>query len=344
MQMRCVSKWAVMAIGSAIMVGCGGSERASVRFAYQVKPDRGLPPGMKTLYVAPAKLGAATDPKWSELSASVLQNLVSESRTQFGTDVNVSDRRDTGVTFDEADLKAAGMSTEKGGSPGALLGAQGAILSNIDVKVEKYAGKETTITGIDIGAFTGRGARGGHGAIQTGERETVTRNMTVQANFRLLDTANNKVWEQHTATLQSTDRTHVSPFFGSSQTDASLTPEDRLIGTLVEKAAREFLSKVMPVSITVEAEVPSSGNKSCAEGVRMLRAERYDQALAMFEAALRENPGDHRAAYGAGIASEASGKFKEAQGYYQQACAAKQDAEYAEARDRMKVYAARGKS
>lgn len=330
-------------VGLALLAGCA-SERARVSFSYVVQPERGLPPGMKTIYVAPAKVGPTTDPKWSDLSATLVQNLVNESRTQLGADVSLSDRRDTDVTFSEADLRAAGMSTERGGSPGQLLGAQGAILSNIDVKVDLQKGRDSTITGIDFGYFTGaHGSRGGGGAIQTGEVETVMRNMTVQANFRLLDTANNKVWDQHTATHQATERTHASPIFGSSRTAAELTPEDRIVGSLVDQAAREFLSKFIPVRIAVEAEVKSSGNKNCAEGIRMLRAQDYSQALALFEAALRDSPNDHRAAFGAGLAAEASGQFSEALRYYQRACAGSNNAEYAEARDRVKAYAGRAK-
>jgi len=66
--------------------------------------------------------------------------LVNESKNSFGTDVEVTDRRDTQIMFDEADLAAAGMS-KGGGQGGQLDAAQGAILSNINVKVEKHIGK-----------------------------------------------------------------------------------------------------------------------------------------------------------------------------------------------------------
>lgn len=344
MVLRRLAPAGLLAVGLAGMVGCAGGERASVRFSYMVQPERPLPPGMKTIYVEPAKLGPTTDPKWSEMSATILQSLVNESRSQFDTQVAVSDRRDTQVTFDEADLKAAGMSTEKGGSPGALLGAQGAVLSNIDVKVETHKGKERTISGIDIAALTGRHVKGGSAGVQTSEVETVSRNMTVLTNFRLLDTSNNKVWEQSASTHQATDRTKSSPFFGRSMTEAELTPQDRIVGTLVERGAREFLSKFIPVRIEVTADLDSSSNKNCAEGVRMLRSEDYDQALVLFQAALRDNANDHRAAFGAGIAAEASGKFQDALQFYQQACRAEQEPEYVEARDRMKAFGPRAKA
>ncbi len=330
-------------VGLALLAGCA-SERARVSFSYVVKPERALPTGMKTIYVAPANVGPTTDPKWSEISAKLVGNLVNESRTQLGAEVNLTDRRDAHVTMSEADLAAAGMSNAKGGNPGQLQAAQGAILSDIDVKVDLQAGRQRTITGVDLGYFTGdHGTRGGGGAIQTGEVETVMRNMVVVANFKLLDTANNKVWDQHAATHQATEKTSASPIFGSSKTAAELTPEDRIVGSLVDQAAREFLSKFIPVKIAVETDIQSSGNKNCAEGIRMLRAQSYDQAIASFEAAIRENGKDHRAAFGAGLAAEASGKFNEALRFYQQACAGADSSQYMEARDRVKAYAGRAK-
>ncbi|MCH9019806.1 MAG: hypothetical protein IIA73_05535 [Proteobacteria bacterium] len=60
--------------------------------------------------------------------------------------------------------------------------------------------------------------------------------MTVQTDFRLIDTADNRVWEQHSPRpFRSTDRTKASPIFGSSSTEADLTPQDAIIATLVER-------------------------------------------------------------------------------------------------------------
>ncbi|MEK6676184.1 MAG: tetratricopeptide repeat protein [Planctomycetota bacterium] len=328
-----------------MLVGCTSTERASVRFDYVVQPEPGkaLPAGMKTIYIQPAKLGPATDEKWSELSANVIQSLINESHTRFGTPVTVADRRDTQITFDEADLSATGMSTAKGGSGGQLLAAQGAILGNINVKVERHVGKERTISGIDIGALLGDHNRGGRAAVQTDEVETVSRTMTVQTDLKLIDTANNKIWDQYSSTQQGTEETHVSPFFGSSKTEAALTPQDKIIGTLVERAAREFVSRFMPVRIEINEDVVASSNKNCVQGVKLLRAEAYEDAIALFKASLDSSADDHRAAFGAGVASEAIGKFDDALRFYQRAAAGQNNPVYMEARDRMKAFGSRAK-
>ncbi|HNQ21886.1 MAG TPA: hypothetical protein PKK06_02215 [Phycisphaerae bacterium] len=333
------------ALGVALVVGCAGGERAVVGFSYVVEPERGLPPGMKTIAVVPAKVGPTTDPKWSDMSSAILLNLVNESRTRFGTDIAVTERRDTQATFDEADLAAAGMSTRTGGQGGQLLAADGMILANINVKVEKHAGKQTAISGLDLSGFGGHGWGGGRTAVQTREVETVTRNVTVQTEFKLVDTANGRVWEHYMpATYSGTESTKANFFFGSAQTEAALTPVDRITGALVEQGAREFIARLMKCGIQVTAEVESSANKNCVQGVRLLRAELWDEALASFRLALSENPNDHHAAYGAGLACEASGRFDEAMRYYRQACAGKDDPEYAQARDRVKAFGSRARA
>ncbi len=333
-----------VSITLSLLIGCQSRERATVSFSYDVQPGRGLPPGCKTITIMPAKVGPNTDPKWSDLSATIIQSLVNDSRQRFHTDVTVSDRRDTQVTFDEADLRAAGMSTQSGGSGGQLLAAQAAVLSNINVKVDTKVGKQRTLSGLNLAGFGGHGWGGGDVDVQTSEVDTVTRSMTVQTEFKLVDTANNKVWEHYSPPIYSgTDRTHASPIFGSSRTEAELTPQDEIIAELVKRAAREFVSQLIPCRIDVQTDVGSSSNANCAQGVRMLRAENWDDAASLFKQALAENPNDHHAAFGAGIASEARGSFNDAVKYYKQACAGADNPEYQEALARAKAFGQRAR-
>ena len=329
-------------LGLALMVGCAATETAMVDFSYVVEAERGLPPGMKTVAIVPAKIGPTTDPKWSDLSTTMLQHLVNESRNRFQTDITVTERRDTQATFDESDLAAAGLSTRTGGEDAKLLAADGYILSNINIKVEKHAGKQTTISAIDLSGFGGHGWGGGRGAVDTREVETVTRNVTVQTEFKLVDSRNGQVWAHYSpGTYSATEATKSSFLFGSAQTEAALTPVDRIALPLVQQAAQGFVCQLMKCRVDVSAKIGSSSNKNCVEGVRMLRAEMWDAALNNFKIALAEKSNDHRAAYGAGLACEATGRYDEALKYYRLACAGDEATTYSVARDRMKVFASR---
>lgn len=324
------------------LVGCQAVERAPISFGYVVEAGRGLPDNMKTISIMPANVGPTTDPKWSALAASVLQGLVHESQTSYGTQLRISDRRDTQVAFEEADLAAAGMSTRKTDSGGEVLAADGAILSNISVKMQKYAGRQRTLSGLGLAGFGGHGWGAGAADIETSQVDTVTRSLTVLTEFKLIDTANNQVWEHYAPrTFTATDRTKVSPIFGSGQTEAALTPEDEIIASLVDRGAREFISRLMPCRINVDTEVVSSRNRHCIQGVKLLRGEFFGQALAMFNMALSNDPDDHHAAFGAGVACEATARYHDALRYYRRACLGANSRKYREARDRMKAYGKR---
>jgi len=326
------------------LVGCAGGERAVVNLSYAVEPSRGLPPGVRTITIVPAVVGPTTDAKWSDMCVTILHSLVNESRNQFGTPVDVSERRDAGAVFDEADLAAAGMSNKKGGAPGQVLGAEASIVSNINVKVTIDRGSQRTLSGLGMWGGGGHGYGVGGGDVQTEEVETVQRNMTVQTEFKLIDLSNGRVWEHFSPRpYRATERTKASPIFGSSQTEAALTPTDQIVATLVERGAREFVSRLMRCRIEAEVEVESSGNKNCAQGVRLLRAESFDDALVSFESALQDDPGDHRAAFGAGVACEALGRYDGAAKYYQQALVGQDNAKYRDGRERMKAYADRAR-
>lgn len=335
----------VCAMAGMAAIGCeggGGRERANVSYSYVIEKEKGLPAGMNTIAIMPAKVGATTDPKWSEMSSTILQSLINESKGKFGTPITVTERRDTKPVFDEADLAAAGMSTSKGGQPGQLAAADGYLLSNINVKVETHVGKQRTLSGLDLAGLSGDYFNAGGVRAETQEVETVTRNMTVQSEFKLVDAKNGRVWEHYSPRIfRATDRTKASPIFGSSQTEAALTPQDRIVATLVERGAREFVSMLMPVRVDVEAEVQASSNPNSAEGVRRLRAEDYAGAIDAFNAALAENPNDHRSAYGAGVAAEAKGDIDIAVNFYNRACAGQNNATYTEARDRAKSFTGR---
>ncbi len=330
-----------------ISTGCAPKAVARVDFSYVVDPVKQLPPGMRVISIEPAKVGQTTDAKWSELSVSIMKNLINESASEFSTDVVVTDRRDTQVTFDNADMQAAGMATPTGtpGAGGQLLGAQGTILSTINVKEEKYYGQDSTVDISGLFGGGGRGVGGGGVDLDTRQVRNVTRTLTVQTEFKLLDTANNRQWDYYAPDpYRVTDRTRTSPIFGSDSTEEDLPPTDRIIGGQVARGARAFVSRFMPCRIRVDTEIVSSGNKDCADGVGLLRARLYDLALGAFRRALAVDGRDAAAAYGAGLACEAMKQTSEALRYYRQAVANARDyndpitQEYRFAMDRMETY------
>jgi len=321
-----------------MVLGCQG-ESARIDFSYTVQPVRGLPPGLKTIYVEPAKTLENTDTKWSDMTATVLRTLIQESHDQLGAPVTLADREDTKGVTDEADLRAAGMLTGEGSSQAQFMGADGRVLANIKVKVEQKERKDSTLDITSIAGAGGHGWGGGDVDMQTREVSGWTRTITVVPEFKLLDNNNKLVHQDAPALAPIThDTGKASPLYGSNRGLGDLPAEDQIIAALIDQGARQFVSYLMPCRISVAAMVESSGSKACTTGVKMLRAGMYQEALSNFQAAMAGNQDDHQAAFGAGLACEAMGDGQQALSYYRRALVGAQNEQYMAGRARMEAY------
>jgi len=318
-------------------LGCSSSERATALVTYTVTPDVGLPPGMSSVAVLDSTVNEATDTKWSEMAANYIQHLVQESNQKYGTSLQVADRKQTSRVMTESELSASGMAaSENPGATAKLLGVQGLVMSEINIKTRVDAGRQRTVSAMDVFAYGGSHYGGGGGGVDTEEVETATRNITVQTDFKLVDSATGKNWVTYSPKAYSqTDRTKASPFFGSSKTEAEMTPRDEIIAAAVEQGARVFVSRFIPCEVTHEIEVESSGNEACIQGVKYLRGDMNAEAHAQFRAAIAEDPDDDKAVFAAGVACELLGRHAEALDYYKRACVLKAEPQYLDAKNRL---------
>ncbi len=321
------------------VVGCGSKERATVAFEYCLNPSKGLPQGMTAIAILDAQVNEVTDRKWSELAANFIQDLIQDSNDRYGTKLRIADRKHTSSVMQESDMKAAGLvASSQAGQVAQVLDVQGLIMAEINVKVETHKGKGTTISGLS--GFGG--SYFGGGSVQTREVDKTSRSITVQTAFKLVDTTTSENWATHSPSpYQQTDKTKVSPFFGSAKTEEAMTPRDEIIAAAVESGAREFVSKMIPCTVRYEVQLESSGQENCARGVSYLRGDMPTEAIGQFKAALMENPDDSQAAFAAGVACEMMGRYQEALGYYKQACVLEDDPNYVVARKRMAANADR---
>jgi len=305
------------------VVGCGGGGRskevALVDVAYTAKPTESLPRGLKTVAVLDAETTDDTEEKWSQMAANMISGLLGQAARKGGTKLTIADRQNLAKVMAEKDMALAGLiDGTKAAAAGKILGVQGIIASSIKVKVEKHTGKGRTVSAANVYAW----ARGGGGGVDTEEIEKVSRNITVQCEFRLIDSTSGKVLIQHVSpTLRKSDKTKTSPFFGASQTEAELTPRDKIIGELVEKETRRFIGRFLPIQIEETIEVPAGKNKACQAGARFLAAGEYDEAIIQYKAAIAESEegGDKYASLGMGVAYEAKGELESALTHYRMA-------------------------
>jgi tetratricopeptide (TPR) repeat protein len=329
-------------IGPALLaIAAGGCQQgAHLTIQYVLEPTTALQPGT-TVYVMDAQVNEATDRKWSEMAANRIEELLREAGHRYHADIRIASRKHLAQLMQEQDLAAAGViNPAEAARSGMVAGADAVVMSEINVRIEGHRTVRPTVTGIDFHRYP----HGGGGGIQVGEVEGVARNIIVQTDFKLIDTTTSRVWVSYSpAPVSRFDETQTSPIFGSSRGEGDLIARDEVIRQAVEEGVAGFVSRVVPLRVEYPILVTSSGRQPCIDGVKSLRADNYESALAYFRQSLQE-AADHQAAYGAGVASEKLGRFHDAIDYYRKAYQMSPRSEYLEAKERLSAHLGRIRS
>lgn len=147
-------------------------------------------------------------------------------------------------------------------------------------------------------------AAGGGLTLKTKEIEEISRHLTVQCSFCLIDAVTGAAIVQYsTPPIQKKDKKSPDFLFGGNIDESDLDPVDHFIGELVEHATQEFVGQIVPVRVQFSTEVV--GHSKSGEGaVRALRADDYAAAFQGFEAQLRKEPDQADTAYAMGVTAE----------------------------------------
>jgi hypothetical protein len=165
------------------------------------------------------------------------------------------------------------------------------------------------------------------GGLQTKEVEEVSRHITVQCSFSLIDAVTGGAIVQYSPPpIQKHDSSSPDFLFGGMMKPEQLDPVDHFIGELVERATQEFVSTIVPTEVEYAYTVVGKGSAG-EKGVRLLRAEDYAGAMEQFLAECRKKPDEHETLFALGVASELLGDHAEALEYYRQAAAGDADKE-----------------
>jgi hypothetical protein len=341
--MRRASLLFTMAMG-AILAGCGGpkSVTATVAFNRMIEPKQTLSEQYMQIAVMDARMGGDTtefdQAKWSELTAKMIQSYLESAATKHNIPIKLVDREHLKMTMGEKDLASAGV-TDSGDNLGSakVTGAKSILTSQVTVKIDKQVGKKRTVDAMSvIGGGWSHGGFGGGGA-STEQVDEEARNITVQSQFQLKDAATNDIIVSHNAMpTQEYNKTKASPFFGSSKTEADMTPRDKVIGGMIELQAQEFLAKFVPMEISTTVEVTPSKSEKSNAAVRSMVTDDFESALNNFKEAISENADDYKSLFGAGVCCEKLSKIEDARKYYKLAQSLKpQEPKYREAVERI---------
>ncbi len=299
---------------SALLAGCGSKETCNLTVTYVLEPTQKLPEGLASVAVLDAgvesKAGDSEDTdrsiKWATIAADMMEQMIQDSAARFNTGLLVAKRRDTTKVLTERDMQMAGLVDGGAAAQAArLLNVQGIIASKLNIRVEVKEGRGRTMSGMSVAAWGGRYWGGGSGSVSTEEVSEISRNLTVQCSFGLMDaTTGEAIFQYSPKPFRKHDKESPGPIFGSSKGEEDLDSVDGIIGELVEQGTREFVSMFIPCEVDYAFSLESSNSKLSAQGIRYLRMDDYEAAADAFRAALAENPDDHRSAVALGVTCE----------------------------------------
>ncbi|MCL2329739.1 MAG: hypothetical protein FWC56_00375, partial [Phycisphaerae bacterium] len=168
-----------------------------------------------------------------------------------------------------------------------------------------------------------RTAIGGGLTLKTKEVEEISRHLTVQCSFTLIDAVTGAAIVQYsTPPAQKRDKRSPNFLFGSMMGEKELDPVDHFIGELVEQSTREFVSLLVPVQMSAKYELVANHGAS-EDGLLALRADNYAGAVEAFVRNLNKYPKDDAAMFALGVVSELMSKPEDALKYYRQALSTK---------------------
>ncbi len=314
---------------AALGTGCAKTETFNASISYVLEPTQQLPEGLKTLAILDAgvetKAGDTEDKdrsvKWATIAADMMEKMIQDSASKFNSGLVVAKRRDTTKIMAEKDMKMAGL-VEGGQAAQAakMLDVQAIIASKLNIRVEVKEGKKRTVSAASVAAWAGYHWGGGSGSVDTEESSTISRNMTVQCSFSLMDaTTGEAIFQYSPKPFRKYDSQAPGPVFGSSKTEADLDSVDAMIGELVEQGTREFVSMFVPCEVDYTYELTSGASEESARGIRSLRMDDHENAMQFFKAALAKDPEDHRTAFAMGVTCEMMKDWDGALKHYRQA-------------------------
>jgi hypothetical protein len=340
---QCGSLLLATLMGLLCVHGADAKEKQVVTVSYVLAPAQPPPANIKTVAVINSRVdsidgvkGNSRELKWSKIAADMIESMLNSGGEQ---QISVVQRSATKHILAEQDLQLVGIvEGDAATRAGRVLAADGLIMSKIRINIDVQRSRKSSV---DWGGFFGS-AMGGpppqaravryhrtpdgrvvahesaRPAVPTREIEEISRDMTVQCTFMLVDAVTGKSVVQFSPPVyQKKDKKSPDFVFGHNINEADLDPVDHFIGELVEHAARDFVSMLAPVQVSYSYEVTGRGKQGEA-AVRAMRSDDFPGAMQMWEAAFKSDPKEPDTVFGMGITSELLGDFPRALQFYRQ--------------------------
>jgi len=330
-------------------------EKFVVNVSYLMRPAQTLPENVHTVAVIDSGVDSDEqqadfrERRWSQIAADLIEAMLQSAPGEGAAPVKIVERRATKHILAEQDLQLVGIvEGDAAARAGKLLAADALAMSRINIHIST---KRSSKSEIDWMAMLGgssnqprrprdprlrhapggprrnpyagplRGPLDGGLALPTRQIEEISRSLTVQGTFVLVDAVTGQTLAKvSTPVLQKTDKTRPNFLFGSQIDEADLDPVDHFIGELVERGARDFVGAFAPVRVSYDYEVIGRGDDG-EKAVRSLRADDFKTALELFEREFKDDPEEPDTVFALGVTSELVGDPERALQYYRKVAA-----------------------
>ena len=340
-------------VSTGLLAGCGSAEKARVSLPSRIEPVRAFPPDIRTVAVLPvgqwaekappthqtnvyANLAVIVGPALQERAefdvsgpaADMLMARMQQEVSRQGLSLRVVDRETFNAQLRERDIAMSDLVSPEGvvKLPGmAPVDALLVVKAMANTSLERVP-QETFSVGDISRAISSEGRY-----VDTSQRMSVQRTITVSSSFRMTNAASGLVHDSYTAPGSKIDKAKPGFIAGNNMAEADLPPGGEVVQGLLDKQVEQFVGRLIGAETKgAPMTIRPSSNPSSVEGVRLLNSQSYPEAFSAFQRALVADPNDHQSAFGAGVACEMMGRYDEALAHYQNAQRLKGDSKYAE--------------
>lgn len=250
---------------------------------------------------------------WANAVRSRIAELLTRQAAAAGVQLELVDRDRLQTCLDEQDLELADIIQGNHLSENArLLPVDLFIFGTIEGQTVIRTKLETN-SALNIARFSPYG--GNIAQDLNCPKQRIRRTVTFAGSLAVHETATGRVLVAHELVGQTIEDDRAKPW-ESDRTELDLMPEEQQVRQKLDGEVRRFVGRLLPTPMECLCTVRSSRSKESTEAVRLLVQGMDEEALALFQAALNQDPDDHRSAFGAGVACERLGRLSEAERCY----------------------------
>jgi len=308
-----------------VLVGC--EPKQAIQLRYDRPAEYEIGPTIQTLGIAEFGGATSADRKWGDIASDRVAAQLDTYNKKYQR-YQLVDRKRLKAILDEQDLQAAFSDSSKAIEAGKIAHVDAMVYGSATVNLRDEHAVRSTFDPMSRSMkqvpYTKR-------YVMTAVSFTID---NVQTGTTLTTVATKREYDSENDTSGGKTKA-LTKMMGLG--GGNLPAADQLVSDLIDQCVEEFVARISPHEIRVVERLRGGKSDAVKTGNKLTMAGDYAEAVEMYEAALREKPDDHEAAFDAGVACEAAGKLDKAEEYYDRAFKLKPEEQYVQARKRVRV-------